>query len=184
MDKEAVTWGSSGRDAKRKKDTGNQQGWWRTTKTQHSTLTTGPSLAPQSRNEQFSSPRPLLSSPWMQIHIHFTVRIFECGTSNEEVTFLLGAAEPLQRECVWSPGDVSPVIVNLSRLFLRRLLRGEQPSVRWGCEKPYTIPSNKPQWDLHVHCCKYLQAVCKNESTSYFFSLPPPPFFFCGGLTR
>lgn len=124
----------------------------------------------------FLSPHSLLSSSRIQINIHFTVRIFESRISNEEVTFLLAAAEPLQRECVWSPGDVSLVIVNLSPLFLRRLLCGEQPSVCWGCEKPYTIRSNKPQWDLHVHCRKYLQAVGKMRALATPPTPTPPPY--------
>lgn len=188
MDKKAVTWGRVGQGEKRKKDTGNQRLRWQTT-TQNSTLTTGPGLTPQSRNRNpacwmFHLLVLFFRLPGCRLISTFTIRIFESGISNEEVTFLLSAAEPLQRECVWSPGDVSLVIVNLSPLFLHQLLCGEQPSVRWGCEKPYTIPSNKPLWDLHVHCCKYLQAVCKNESASYFFSSPPPRPPFCRGLTR
>lgn len=46
------------------------------------------------------SPHSFLSSSWLQINILFTVRIFESRISNEEVTFLLAAAEPLQQECV------------------------------------------------------------------------------------
>lgn len=46
------------------------------------------------------SPHSLLSSSWLQINILFTVRIFESRISNEEVTFLPAAAEPLQQECV------------------------------------------------------------------------------------
>lgn len=31
-----------------------------------------------------------------------------------------------------------------------------------------TIPSNKPLWDLHEHCCKYTQAVCKVRALATF----------------
>ena len=48
--------------------------------------------------------------------IHFMIGIFENRISNKPVTFLLNAAEPPQWECVWSPADVSLVIVNLSPL--------------------------------------------------------------------
>lgn len=93
-------------------------------------------------------------------YIHFTIRIFENRISNKPVTFLLDAAQPPQWECVWSQGDVSLVIVNLSPLFSTGCCEGN----RWACAEVVrspTIPSNKPLWDLHEHCCKYMKASCE-----------------------
>lgn len=105
---------------------------------------------------------------WIRINTHFMFRNFEKWISNK-VTFLLDTAEPLQWECFWSPDDVGLVIVNPLFPFLHWLLWGEQANVCWGCGKPYTIPSNKPLWDLHEHCCKCLQAVCKMRAQATFW---------------
>lgn len=98
---------------------------------------------------------------------HFMIRIFENRISNKPVTFLLDAAELLQWECVWSPGDVSLVIVNLSPLFSAGCCEGNQRACAEVVRSP-TIPSNKPLWDLHEHCCKYSQAVCRMRELATF----------------
>lgn len=56
--------------------------------------------------------------------IHLKILIFDNRFSNQAVTFLLSAAEPLQWRSLWSRGDVSLVIVNLFLLFLLAVVRG------------------------------------------------------------
>lgn len=104
---------------------------------------------------------------WMWITINFMIWIFENRISNKPVTFLLNAAEPLQRDCVWSPDDVSLVIVNLSPLFSAGCCEGNRRACAEVVRSP-AIPSNKALWDLHEHCCKYSQAVCTMRELATF----------------
>lgn len=125
MDKEAVPRGGGGAR------------WEEQNPTKTMTDNKKPKLNPDNRPgalaspRAFSSPRPLLSSSWMQINLRFTVRIFESGISNGRSDLFRSAPRSRRSENVCEVrGDVSLVIVNLSPLSLRRLLCGEAPSMR------------------------------------------------------
>lgn len=108
--------------------------------------------------------------PWMWITLpHIMIKIFENRISNKPVTFLLDAAEPLQCECVWSPGRRQPGNCEPRSPFPPlAVVRGTGRASAEVVRSP-TIRSNKPLWDLREHCCKYTQAACKVRAGSDFW---------------
>lgn len=70
--------------------------------------------------------------PWMWITLStLWLQSLKTEFQTSQMTFLLNAAEPLQWECVWSPGDVSLVIVNLSPLFSAGCCEGKRVLRLW-----------------------------------------------------
>lgn len=97
--------------------------------------------------------------------IHFMITIFENWISNKPNDLSAQCCRATAvRMCLKSgwrePGNCEPLSP-----FLRWLLWGEACAE---VVRSPTIPSNKPLWDLHEHCCKYLQAVCKVRALSTF----------------